>query len=174
MSSGSFAEGIRIIEADGDVDQSFVDVANDSIDCLPEDLLSEFVSSGWRIYVTGMDIDSVLFGGKWGSVMGCTDYDTMTIYIEDRDVAVKEAPVHEIGHWFDYMHGRISQTSEFSTIYEEETSAFYEAFDYYSHYEQEELWAECFWKYFTDQETLSAYCPKTFSYINRYVSPYLD
>ena len=168
----SFAEGIRIVEADGAVDQYFVDAANEELECVPEDIIWDFTCSGWHIYVTDKNIDDWFFGGKWGSVMGCTSSDNHAIYIEDREVAVRESPVHELGHWFDFTHGRPSQTSEFSNIYNEETDSFYNTFNYYSHYEQEELWAECFWKYFADTDTLRENCPKTYAFIESEVSAY--
>lgn len=159
-------ENPRIAYMDGNVEQRFVDEVNRQLGFLPDEMLYEFELSGWRIFVTDKNVDAYFCGGRWGSVQGVLVQDEALIAIEDRDVAVTEAPIHEMGHWYDHNHGYPSQTAEFGQIYATETSAFLSAFDYYSYYAQEELFAEATWKYYCDAETLEDACPRLYAYMD--------
>lgn len=166
ISLRSYGDGLNIVEADGQVEQYYIDEVNRQLDFVPDEMLYDFVLSGWRFFVTDKDIDSYYCDGYWGSVLGCNINDEKIILIEDRELAVKEAPIHELGHWFDRINGYPSRTDEFYNIYAEETSSFYAAFDYYSYYDQGEMFAESLWRYFCFGDELEENCPKLYQFID--------
>ena len=170
LCSRAGAAEISLATADGNVEQRFVDEVNRQLSFLPEDMLYEFAASGWRIQVTDKNVDQYYCDGRYGSVMGCTAYDENLIVIEDRDVAVTEAPIHEIGHWYDEYHGHPSQTAEFDVIYNSETDDFYRAFNYYSHYDKTEMFAESLWKYYCDRDNMRENCPMLYGYMDAIMS----
>ena len=157
-----------ICENDG-VDEYWVDCVNQQMNLLPDFLLQKFVNSGWHMDVTSKNLDETYYGGQFGSVMGCTSYDEQVIHIEDRDNAVKEAPIHEFGHWLDYINGFVTNSNEFMDIYYAETDAFKSAFHVTFYYNNKELFAEGFWKYYTDANTLQSCCPRLYTFIKNVV-----
>ena len=157
---------IMMAKAEGNPDASYLAEVNRLLGFLPEDMTYEFALSGWTIWVTDRDIDSTYCNGKWGSVMGVLLYDENRIVIEDRESAVQESTLHEMGHWFDYTHGSPSETAEFADIYANETSAFLSAFNYTSYYAPEEMFAEATWKYWCDGKTLRLACPRLYEFMD--------
>ncbi|MCQ2571191.1 MAG: hypothetical protein MJ154_03015 [Candidatus Saccharibacteria bacterium] len=97
---------------------------NTQLNRVNSNLLSRFTSSGWSVYVTGENIAQTHFGGKYSSVQGVTDYNHRAIYIEKRDVAIRESTIHEFGHFLDYSNRFISNKAEFMAIYNEEVAQF--------------------------------------------------
>lgn len=164
------AAQINVAVADGNVEQRFVDEVNRQLSLIPEDMLYEFAMSGWSVRVTDKNIDQYYCGGAYGSVMGCTVFEENLIVIEDRDVAVTESPIHEMGHWYDEYHGHPSQTAEFGAVYASETDDFYRAFNYYSHYNQSEMFAESVWKYYCDRDNMRENCPMLYEYMDSVLS----
>lgn len=47
------------------------------------------------------------------------------------------------------------------------TSDFKYTFTVHSHYDSTELFAEAFWRFYTDNETLAANCPKLYALMSR-------
>lgn len=137
-----------ICQNDGVAD-SWVQAVNEQLRVIPATLLQQFQAQGWHMYCTSDDIDKVHFGGQFGSVMGVTVYDNKVIYIEDRQIAVTESPVHEFGHYLDYSLGFISHQAEFMNIYQREQATFRNAYGVPGYFNQEELFAEAFWRYLT-------------------------
>lgn len=157
------------VQPDGYVDQSFVEAANDQLDLLPDYLIDAMEDDGLNIYITDKNIDSYFFGGYYGSVMGVTDTDDnghTDIYIEDREKAVSDATIHEVGHWLDVYCGNVTSTGEFSQIYNAESNAFCNAFLVNFYYDVREFYAEGFWKYFTDPDILQENCPQLYATID--------
>lgn len=97
---------------------------NAQVNRIESSLLNKFTSSGWSIYVTGENLAKTHFGGKYSSVQGVTVYGSRAIYIEKRDVAIRESTIHEFGHYLDYSKGFISNKEAFKAIYNEEVATF--------------------------------------------------
>ena len=158
-----------ICEKDGSVDDHWTSDINAQLAMIPSNLITEFQNDGWHIYCTDMDIDAVYYNGQFGAVMGTTNYDEHRILIEDRQVAVTDAAIHEMGHWLDWHNGTVTNSDEFMNIYYTETDIFKSTFHMTCYYDQKELFAEAFWKYITDNQQLANNCPKLYDFMARYV-----
>lgn len=155
-------------QADGAVDQSFINEANKQLALLPDYVLDAMDEDGVNLYVTDKDIDSYFCDGQYGSVQGLTitqNHHT-DIYIEDREKAVCNATLHEIGHWVDDYYEGLTNTNSFVEIYQEESAAFQKAFLINFYYDCGEFFAEGFWKYLTASDTLRDNCPQLYAYID--------
>lgn len=152
-------------QADGNVDSYFVEKVNGQLRLLPDDLIDSMEEDGVSIFVTDKNIDSYFMDGQYGSVMGVTINENgyTNIYIEDREKAVCEATLHEVGHWLDSYCGNVSSTGEFSQIYSAETNAFCDTFLVNFYYDVHEFYAEGFWKFLTDPEVLQDNCPQLYA-----------
>ena len=149
------------------VDSYWVDTANRKLSVLPEILIDAFRADGWHYYCTTMNLDAVYYGSMYGGVMGTTNFDEHRILVEDRTDAMDTAVIHEMGHWYDWHLGMITETSEFMNIYYNEESTFKYTFTVHSHYDSTELFAEAFWRFYTDNETFAANCPKLYALMSR-------
>lgn len=65
--------------------------------------------------------------------------------------------------------GNVDDSNEFINIYNTETNAFKNTFSVHFYYDQKELFAEAFWKYITDNQTLKNGCPMLYEFIARYM-----
>jgi len=166
-------ETLDLCEKNGSVDTYWTELVNQTLSILPNSIIQAFKDSGWHIYVTDMNIDAVYYNSQFGAVMATTNYGEYRILIEDRNDAVIESPVHEIGHWFDWYNGYTTNSSEFDNIYNTETSAFKNAFLVNFYYDKMELFAEGFAKYFEDPNTLANNCPQLYNYLNNLLSSYI-
>ena len=160
---------ILLCEIDGNVDPYYQEVVNDELQILPRKLLELFQNSNWRMYVTDKNIATYFLHGEYGSVMGCTDWGDHTIHYENREKAVKQATLHEFGHFLDCYLNFLSSTSEYLNIYYDETNAFYQAFNVNFHYDYKEFFAEAFALYFKKPEKLQYYCPRMYNYLNNLI-----
>lgn len=149
------------------VDQLWIDAVNSKLSVLPTILIDEFRNDGWHYYCTTMNLDAVFYGSRYGGVMGTTNYDEYRILVEPRWDAMNTAVVHEMGHWYDWHLGTITSSSEFMDIYYSETNAFKNTFQIHSYYEQKELFAEAFWRFYTDNDLLAESCPRLYSFMSR-------
>ena len=152
---------------DGKVDSSLVRETKEELSKLPEVLTDRFSSDGWQILVTDKNIDSYFLNGRFGSVMGWVSLDTNQIYIEAREKAIREATIHEFGHYFDRVLGsRLSETSEFWSIYNSESQAERDSFGATCYWNNCEFFAESFWYYWVQADELYNNCPLVYSYID--------
>lgn len=156
-----------IAESYAGADQKWVNMINSSLACVPSYILDAFVADGWHIYATSENIGQMYFGGAIGSVRGVTTYADKTIKIECRDVAVKTAPVHEIGHYWDNRCGWPSDSTEFVEIYNEEVGAFKAGIPNSSCVSSaNEMFAEGFYYYLTNPSKLT---PRLQEFLSRYI-----
>lgn len=147
------------------VGASWVTAVNDQLRAVPAALREQFQNQGWRMYCTTKNLDRSYFGGQFGAVMGVTLYDDRLIYIEDRNDAVTEAPVHEFGHYYDYSLGFISHKGTFGSIFRAEQQAFRRAYGVPGYFNEEELFAEAFWRYLTtDKAAFQAAVPQLYGF----------
>lgn len=160
---------------DGTVEDVFLDEVEQQLSVLPSAFQQDMIEDDLVMYVTDKDIDEVFCDGQYGSVQGVTltpSYGPCSIYIEDREKAVENAPVHEVGHWYDFYAGFLSSSDTFATIYEQESDAFCQTFVVDFYYDKGEFFAEGFWKYWTEPDRLKASCPALFAYLDSYLSGY--
>ena len=164
-----YNNNVTICEADGWVDPYWVTRVNNKLSCLPASVIDTFRNTGWHIYTTSKDLDQEWFNGQYGAVRGGTWPSKKIICIEDREDAMT-APCHEFGHWFDWYCGMPSDTEEFYEIYYSETNAFENAFIVDFYYDNKELFAEGFQKYYTDNEVLKQNCPQLYDFLDNLIT----
>ena len=151
---------VVVAEADGNVDQTAVDRANELLNRLPVQVLKNFQNRGWRFLVTDKNIARTYYSGQYSSVQGMTDYDEKFVMVEQRSKAVEEATLHEFGHYLDWYYNitqRIDSAgnlgvpiAEYADIYNAETGAFTNTFDVYFHYEPIEFFAEGVYRVYSE------------------------
>lgn len=157
-----------IVQNEGTVEEHFINRANEILNRLPYEILKEFQDNGWNFYLTDTNLANRFYAGKFSSVQGTTDPNSLSIYIEDRDSAVEEATLHEFGHYVDFIRGGISETNEFVSIFNEESISFQNSFDCDFYYDIYEFFAEGFSMYNVSEntrETLRKSCPKLYNVI---------
>lgn len=159
-----------ICEMDGYVAPYYVDIINEELSVLPEHILENFKRDGWHLYCTDKDIDDTWYGGQYGAVCGTTNYEEKAIYLEDREKAVHETPIHEFGHYFDSCFDFISLTPEFKAIYQAESESFCNTFIIDFHYDCQEFFAEGFYKYLIQPDVLCRSCPQLYWCMDRLVA----
>ena len=177
LSNGAFvkadymtkASGVSLCQADGI--ERYIDWFNQLLSILPDSLLKEIEANGWVLGVTDKDIDDYYFGGRYGRVKGVTISKDKQIFFEDRDSA-RTAILHEVGHYFDFQHGVISNTDGYLAIYNEEEARFHDAYNLNIHWDIREFWAEAFSEYFLDRDRLRSVCPKISDLLDFYLSDY--
>lgn len=156
-----------IAESYGGAEQKWVDMINSSLVYVPSYILDAFIADGWHIYATSENIGQEYFGGSIGSVRGVTTYADKIIKIECRDVAVRTAPLHEFGHYWDDRCGWPSNSSEFIEIYNEEGGAFKAEIPNSSCVSSaNEMFAEGFYYYLTNPSKLT---PRLQEFLSRYI-----
>lgn len=105
-------------------DNTYLNKLNNELNKVPEKVINTFKKEGWNIYITGENLAQTHFGGKYSSVQGLTSYNKKEIIIENRPEAVRESTIHELGHFLDYYFGFISDSDEFTNIYNKEVDTF--------------------------------------------------
>lgn len=159
-----------LCKKDGNVDDVFVEKVNQELNKLPQNIKTAFLKDGWDIYVTDMDINLTYYDGKYGGVMGSTNYREGRILIEDREEAVTQAPLHEIGHWLDFHHGYITDTNPFLNVFASDYGSFVNAYDISTIYDRKELFAEGFWQYIINPQKLEMTAPNLYWFLKDIVS----
>ena len=136
---------------------------------IPESVRLSFENSGGTIELSTNDL-GVKFYGKENTVLAYIDTDTLTIYIDYREKAVKSVQ-HEIGHYLDYSNGWLSSTDEFKRIHNEEVSSFCKVHKTAKQNTNTtvEYFAESFEFYINNSQTLLASCPQTYAFIDAIV-----
>lgn len=138
---------------------------------IPETVRELFIENGWHIYVTDENLADVYFKGEYSKVYGCTFYEKKLILMSDDETAITTATIHEMGHFFDYINGSLSNTKEFYALYEKECSNFEVAFDRDCKVlDTKEYFAECFYHYVKNPHILKEAAPETYSFIHYYVT----
>lgn len=117
------------IYCDGSISSQFVFTIENVETYLPDDTLAAFIADGWHITVTSAqdlttlakDLDSDTSGY---SVVGLTDPNTKTIWLDASTSSIIGAMLHEFGHYVDYNLGWPSKTDAFAALYDSEHDAY--------------------------------------------------
>ena len=125
-------------------------------------LIQTFVSDGWKIVLTTVDLNTLMFGGTTDGVEGATYFPDKTIYIHTGEYAY--CVVHEMGHYLDYVHGFVSDTGNFANLYYAEGANLTE----YGKSSTAEFFAEVFSFLVLDPQTAYARCPQTSAFVQAY------
>lgn len=89
---------------------------------IPRSVLELFKQDNWKFVLTSKDIATNYYEKDIGSIAGITRLDEHIIYIENRESAISRATIHEIGHFYDFVHNGISVSDEFIDIWKEESN----------------------------------------------------
>lgn len=154
------------IKKDGNVEDIYVAIVAEEFASIYNFVAPLFKEKCVAIYITDKDLDDYFFNGAYGSVQGCFDTFTNAVYIEDRKKACTEAVVHECGHVYDWYSGNLSNTEEFSTLYQKEKEAFLKIASKHAVSNTCEYFAESFYFYFKNEYALKTNCPQTHAYLN--------
>lgn len=156
-----------IIATEGNVDASFVSLAQNYFSKIPQNVVSFLTANGVHIYITDTNLANRFFAGQYSSVMGCTVYAEKNIYIEDRNSAVKSSIIHEIGHMIDYLCGWASSSEEFQNCYISEKDSFVEVGkrDNNNTSSTIEYFAEVWNQIVLHPDTCQASAPRSYEYV---------
>lgn len=146
-----------------------VDSVNFTLLTLPRWIRKSFQDTGWSIMVVDYDLATVDYAGYFapGDVLGSTIYKDREIRILNEPKASVNAPIHEFGHWLDWILGYPTMSGEeYLRIYEEEQDAYMTHFGPACSWNEQEFLAEGFWCYWKSPEALRKVCPQLYQYLN--------
>lgn len=160
-----------VCQIDGDVDNSYADMVEAELNLIPAELRTEYVESGYHIYVTDENLAKEYYSGSdCRKIYGVIFYDSDLILISGQEQAIKQATVHEFGHWFDEYLGFASSSRDFAMIHECEQPRFMMASNSrVSTLDIREYFAEAFYSYIKAPQSLRRVAPRTYAYMNYYV-----
>lgn len=168
---------IDICKKLGVMNDAWPDMVNDELWVIDDQILNAFANSDFDIYVSNIDIAKDMnIGEENGMILGETNMQTKRIYINQTEEAVHSAPVHEIGHWFDYYRDYPSLSSEFEEIFEKEGETFRDVFydPIADECDAQEMFAEGFYLYYTDSDHLFMECPDLYCYLDSMIRKYVN
>ena len=90
---------IHIAEAEGEVDDETLELADRILNVLPEKLLMEFKESDWKLYVTANVPVLTYFSGVYGVPNGRPDLEAHYIEVVDDQETLGKSILHEFGHY---------------------------------------------------------------------------
>ncbi|MBQ7677571.1 MAG: hypothetical protein IJT32_04990, partial [Lachnospiraceae bacterium] len=125
-------------------------------------LFETFVQNGWKIVLTPIDLNGLLFGGNADGVEGATYFPDKTIYIHTGEYSY--CVVHEMGHFLDYVRGFVSDSGSFANLYYAEGANLTS----YGRSSTAEFFAEVFSYLVLDPNTAYARCPQTSAFVQAY------
>lgn len=136
---------------------------------LPAALRNQFEADGWEIMISSVaavNLASAAFGGVSGAgyVAGFTHSLSRMIMLADTDAG--GAMNHEMGHYFDYSLGTVSDSPNFLDIYQSEAAVFDGGKNDYASSDSGEFFAEAFREYIECAGYLKRTCPRTYDYID--------
>lgn len=155
------------VVCDKNTNKCKLDYANRYWNKIPAKIRKEFVENGWKIILTDKDLSEEFFDGTEEKLCGVALYEIKTIYIENRDSAIKHGLVHEVGHVYDYLYLFPSQNEEFERIYNTEKDKFveYGVEESTSTDDISEYFAEAFAQSIMYPESCKKNQPKTYEYV---------
>ncbi len=136
---------------------------------VPEEIRDCFDENDWSMDILEASTLNRLYGSSEGEVAGVTIYNSKQIYLSDNEEYAEEAINHEMGHYFEYAYAtyfgsKLSGTSEFKSIYQEEAEVS-DMFSSYTISTTTEYFAQAFKWFCEDPSTLSSDNPDTYNYI---------
>lgn len=156
----------KVIIYDNSIETENINYAYNYWYLLPENIQNKFKDNNWNIVLTNENLED-----KFN-----IDYDIIaitipnndnsgTIYIENRQSAIRKAFLHEIGHFIDVSLNFISNTEEFNTVYNEEGNVYLKSDKFKNNYNKQEFFAEAFSSLIIDEANTEITLPITYKYI---------
>lgn len=150
-------------------DSEVAGAVNQTLLTLPRWIRQAFTDSGWEMLVVDYDLATVDYAGQFqeGDVLGSTAYKDRQVRILDNAKAAINSPIHEFGHWLDWLVGSPSMYDNlYLDIYASEAESYREAFSPVCTWNEQEFFAEGFWCYWKSPEMLKKVCPKFHSFLS--------
>lgn len=159
-----------LIKKVGNVSKDNYDKAVNIISKIPQKILNGMKSEDIKIYLTSGEAEDVyvsLTGTSTNSITGAFVWGGTKTAVICETAYLDSTLLHELGHTADYILGNkkfVSNTDDFTMIYEEEKNLLFENNEYVrdSSYE---YFAEVFSMYFNQNYKLRISAPKTYEYI---------
>lgn len=140
----------NIAVPEGNDNAETLDLADRILNTLPDNLLTEFVKSDWKLYVTSNIPVLTFFSGIYVEPNGRPNLEAHYIEVTSDQETMGNTLLHEFGHYVDYAKDDVSLKSEFENIYELSSEAFADAFGIDTEgYDQSEFFADGFAKYYS-------------------------
>lgn len=112
-----------LVETEGKVSDWVIGSFWKYYEMLPDSIRESFEADEFRILITKRNLkDTYYFGDEDGFVYGVFSYEQKMICLYGTDTALKNAVLHEFGHYLDWKTGFPSGTDEFKMICEAENT----------------------------------------------------
>ncbi len=153
------------VQKEGNVDDKWLYEIEARYVVIPENIRGHFQRNGWSIVCTEYDLGARFFDSQI-RCGGVTDYENKTIWIEDRQSAMRFVP-HEIGHYIDKQNGWASSSQEFWDIYCSEVETLRSLIKTHPNNlaTPKEYFAEAYSTIIVNQNLMIENCPNTYDYI---------
>ena len=162
---------IDICETFGWLDDSWAEMADDQLSLINPNILEAFKESDWKMVVSKKNLNEFCNEPEDGpKILGTTDFNSETIYLNPTQNSINEATIHEMGHWLDRRLLTISDSEKFQDVFEKEHQRFRYHFYDIDGLNTHEMFAEAFFQYYIDGEKLKTLCPETYNFIDNVVS----
>ena len=147
----------------------------------PESVRKSFEDDDWDLQtVKGSELNFLYGKGDFYNngydISGVTVYQIRTIYLSDSPGFAQIALNHEMGHFVDYSYYQYygiqpSQTTDFYRIYNAE-AAFSKLYENYELSDITEYFAQSYWSYVEDKESLQKFYPRTYEYMEMIIDDF--
>lgn len=150
------------------VSDDYVRIVEEGLDKLPKELIDEFETKGWKMFVSDRDITNMFWDGS--SILGITLHDRHEIWISTRNQD-PDTVVHEFGHFLDGTYYEGSSCEEFINIFKDEMNGLASIDNTCSanYNTPSEYFAEAYKLSIVDTTLLCANCPMTSKYMKDYL-----
>lgn len=166
--SQSLKDFISDFQFEGEISNESIEIAQKYYFKIPENFRNRFKENGWRIIISDEDLNEKYYESISSiPIAGLTVYNDKTIYLGNYGINLSEAVIHEFGHYFDFINGRISNTEEFLKLFHKEKNNLYFLSNTLKNNAKEqssEFFAECFQQYFNRPELFKDTCPETYQF----------
>ncbi len=137
---------------------------------VPNWLKQKFIDSGWKIAISGTSLAARYGYGM--SIAGITDYGARMVFIDNREKPIKNAMIHELGHFIDFSYNFPSQSGEFTQIFNEEKYSFVDCTSVGDGHETSnvmEYFAAVFQNAIINGVNCKAQAPRSYEFVCRYM-----
>lgn len=157
-----------VLVLDGNIDNRSLELAELYYRAVPKEIRAQFAADGWKLVITDRDISAVYYNGPVkGEIAGLANSKEKKIYIHEKPHHIRNALLHEFGHYVDCRAGIISGTDTFKLCFDQEKNAFDKPWNRDTHAMSNEVeyFAESFQQYILDSAAFKEIQPLTYAYI---------
>lgn len=131
---------------------------------IPQNIKDRLIKYGWSIVVSKQDLADRF--GYSGSIAGITEFESKTIYLDNRESAVTRSLVHEVGHAVDTIACTPSDSHYFAELMAEETPYCPDGDNRNS---AQECFANVFQYIIQYGDSYASYSPKMYEYVKKFM-----